>query len=76
LIIIICWPIPEIDLEIRKDLENYRNDDYVWAGDGSLEFYPSELEEFTRLKIKEIKGAYYFENGCTITGGEVLHSWV
>jgi len=67
---------PSVHELIRLDAKDFRNDDYVWAGDGSLKFFPSEIEEFTRLKVKEIERAYYFENGCTITGGEVLHSWV
>jgi hypothetical protein len=58
------------------DAKDFRNDDYVWAGEGSLKFFPFEIEEFTRLKIGEIEGACYFENGCIVTGSEVLHSWV
>ncbi|MBT3358334.1 MAG: hypothetical protein HN403_01760 [Rhodospirillales bacterium] len=34
------------------------------------------LEEHTNLEVREPLGAYYFENGYTITGGKVLHNWV
>lgn len=61
---------------IRLYAQDFCNDEYVWAGDGTIKLFPSEIEEFTRLKPIEVLGAYYFENGCTITGGEILHRWV
>lgn len=61
---------------VKLDANDFKNDDEVWAGEGTIQLFPSELEEFTRLTVKEVIGAYYFENGCTITGGEILHSWV
>lgn len=48
----------------------------AYAGKAELKLFPSVLEEHTSLEVREIIGGYYFENGCTITGGEVLHSWV
>jgi acetoacetate decarboxylase len=45
-------------------------------GKGHLKLLPSVLEEHTNLEVREIIGGTYFENGCTITGGKVLHSWV
>jgi hypothetical protein len=56
-------------------MKNFRNGD-VWSGEGTFEMYASKLEEYTKLAPKEVLGAYYYTNGCTITGGEVLHSWV
>ncbi len=60
---------------VKLNAENFKSG-RVFAGKGDLKMFESELEEFTVLKPKEVLGAYYFENGCTITGGEVLHSWV
>ena len=48
----------------------------AFAGKAELKLFPSVLEEHTSLEVREILGGYYFENGCTVTGGEVLHSWV
>ena len=48
----------------------------AFAGKGHLKLIPSVLDEHTSLEVREIVGGHYFENGCTITGGEVLHSWV
>ncbi len=48
----------------------------AYQGDAELKLLPSALEEHTNLAVREILGGWYFENGCTITGGEVLHSWV
>jgi acetoacetate decarboxylase len=48
----------------------------AFAGKGHLKLIPSVLEEHTNLPVREIIGGTYFENGATITGGTVLHSWV
>jgi len=48
----------------------------AWAGPGEIRLLPSPLEEHTNLAVREVLGGYYFENGATITGGKVLHSWV
>jgi acetoacetate decarboxylase len=48
----------------------------AFAGSGRIKLLPSALEEHTNLVVREELGAYYFENGYTITGGKVLHSWV
>jgi acetoacetate decarboxylase len=48
----------------------------VWAGDGDLKFFPSPFEEVADLGPVKVTGAFYFSIGMTITGGEVLHSYV
>lgn len=48
----------------------------AFAGAGEIKLLPSPLEEHTNLEVREVLGGYYFENGCTITGGKVLHRWV
>ncbi len=49
----------------------------VWLGDATLKFFPSEVEEhMAALAPIEVLGAQYYSNGSTVTGGEVLHSWV
>jgi acetoacetate decarboxylase len=48
----------------------------AYRGKAHLELFPSDLEEHTNLKIREILDGCYFENGCTITGGKVIYSWV
>ena len=59
---------------VKMNMTNFRVGQ-VWAGKGDVTLYESELEEFARLKPLEILGGYYYENGCTITDGEVLHDW-
>jgi len=66
---------PSVCELVALHMEDPRSGD-VWAGEGSIKLYPSPLEEYTRLEPKEVVGAYYYTNGCTITGGEVLYSWV
>lgn len=66
---------PSVCELVTLHMEDFRNGD-VWAGEGTIDLYPSNLEEYTRLEPKEVLGAYYYTNGCTITGGEVLYSWV
>ena len=48
----------------------------AYTGSGHIELLPSHLEEHTNLKVVNVTGGYYFENGCTIVGGKVLHNWV
>jgi len=48
----------------------------VWAGDGKLKFFPSAFEEVADLGRIKVTDAFYFNMGMTITGGEVLHSYV
>jgi acetoacetate decarboxylase len=48
----------------------------VWAGDGKLKFFASAFEEVADLGPIRVTGAFYFSMGMTITGGEVLHSYV
>lgn len=48
----------------------------VWAGDGDVKFFPSPFEEVADLGRIKATGAFYFSMGMTITGGEVLHSYV
>jgi acetoacetate decarboxylase len=60
---------------VRINAENARHGK-VWSGSGDIKLYPSDIEEYSNLEVKDVVGAYYFENGVSITGGEVLHSWV
>jgi acetoacetate decarboxylase len=48
----------------------------VWAGKGDLKFFSSPFEEVAELNPVKATGAFYFSMGMTITGGEVLHSYV
>lgn len=41
-----------------------------------LEFSPSVFEEVADLGPIKVTGAFYFSMGMTITGGEVLHSYI
>jgi hypothetical protein len=59
---------------VNKDLSLVRGKAY--RGKAHLELYPSDLEEHTNLEIREVLDGYYIENGCTITGGKVIFSWV
>ncbi len=48
----------------------------IWAGDGELQFFGSPFEEAADLGAVKATGALYFSMGMTITGGEVLHSYL
>jgi hypothetical protein len=48
----------------------------LWAGRGTLRFFPFEIEEHLPLAPLEILGAYHFSSGYSFPGGEVLHRWV
>ncbi|MGI6448858.1 MAG: acetoacetate decarboxylase family protein [Desulfitobacteriia bacterium] len=67
---------PSVCELVKIHAEDFRHGEDVWAGNGTIKLFPSELEEFTRLVPKEVIGAFYYTNGCTITGGEVLHNWL
>jgi len=67
---------PSVCELVKMHAEDFRHGEDVWAGNGTIKLFPSELEEFTRLVPKEVIGAYYYTNGCTITGGEILHNWL
>lgn len=47
----------------------------VWAGEGSLSFHESELEEHIAIKPKEVIGAYLIPVGFTIKGTKLIHSY-
>ncbi len=66
---------PSVCELVTLNMEDIRHGD-VWSGEGTIKLYQSNLEEYTMLKPREVVGAYYYTNGCTIKGGEVLHSWV
>lgn len=56
--------------------ENYTYSDEMWAGEGELTFFPSQIEEHMNIAPKEVLGAYSFSTGYTFPGGKVIHSWV
>jgi hypothetical protein len=55
---------------------DFRNSETAWAGDATAKLLPSLLEEYMVFEPREILGGYYFFNGASYYGGEVLHSWV
>ena len=55
---------------------NFRNSETAWAGEATVKLLPSLLEEYMVFEPREILGGYYFFNGASYYGGEVLHSWV
>jgi hypothetical protein len=61
---------------VRLGAENVRYGENLWAGRGTLTFFPSEIEEHLPLAPREILGAYHFSSGYSFSGGEVLHRWV
>lgn len=48
----------------------------VWRGEATIDLLPSDIEEHTDLAAREIVGGFYFTGGTTVTGGELIHSWV
>jgi acetoacetate decarboxylase len=72
---IVAGAPPSVLELVKLHLENVRYGD-VWHGDGTIVLFPSEIQEHTLLVPREIIGGYYFSNGSTIRGGELLHSWV
>ncbi len=61
---------------VRLNAENVRYGKELWAGQGTLEFFPSEIEEHMPLAPLEVLGGYRFASGYSFTGAEVLHRWV
>ncbi len=73
---IVAGAAPSVLELVKINTEDVRRGD-VWAGRGTLTFGSSTTEEFmATLPPREVVGAYCFSSGYTITGGEVLHSWV
>jgi len=66
---------PSVCELVTLNMENFQKGD-VWKGKGTFEMYSASFEEYIKLAPREIVGAYYYTNGCTITGGKVLHNWV
>lgn len=60
---------------VRIELDTVRYGD-VWSGNATIKLLPSEIEEHTRLVPQSVIGGYFFTSGSTVTGGQVLHSWV
>ena len=60
---------------LQLDATNFRFGQ-AFTGTGKIKLFESNLEEHTDLEVHEVVGAFYFENGATITGGTVLHDWV
>jgi hypothetical protein len=67
---------PSVFEVVKINNENLRQSEAAWVGDASVKLLPSVLEEYMVLEPREILGGYYFFNGSTVLGGEVLHSWV
>ncbi len=67
---------PSVFEIVSLNMANFRQNETAWAGDALVEFYPSVLEEYMVIEPRDILGGYYFSNGATVLGGEVLHSWV
>jgi acetoacetate decarboxylase len=66
---------PSILELVRLDFEDV---DYgeVWSGSATIDLFPSEIEEHTRLAPQSVIGGYLFTGRSTVTGGQILHSWV
>lgn len=61
---------------VRLGVANLRFSEDIWAGNGTLTFFPSDIEEHMTLVPREIIGAYHFSLGYSFPGGEVLFKWV
>lgn len=66
---------PSVCELVKLGATDKRSDPVAWAGKGELEFYPSELEEHMPLAPKEVLGAYWFRNGYTFDGAEVVYDY-
>lgn len=66
---------PSVCELVKLGATNKKADPVAWAGSGELEFFPSELEEHMPLAPKEVLGAYWFRNGYTFDGAEILHDY-
>lgn len=67
---------PSVFEVVRIDMTDLTQSEKAWKGPASVKLLPSELEEYMVLEPQEVIGGYYFFNGATVQGGEVLHSWV
>lgn len=61
---------------VKLGAKDWHWDPVVWAGKGTLDFFPSEIEEHMSLKPLEVLGAYRYRNGYTFDGAEVLYDWL
>ena len=69
---------PSVCELVKLGATNKQADPVVWVGKGDLEFYPSDLEEHMPLgpvSKDAIVGAYWFRNGYTFDGAEILHDY-
>ncbi len=67
---------PSVCELVRLGAVNKQSDPVAWAGSGELTFLPSDLEEHMPLAPSGgIIGAYWFRNGYTFDGAEVLHDY-
>jgi acetoacetate decarboxylase len=66
---------PSVFELVRITTENSQLGD-IYRGDATIKVLPSEVEEHTDLVVKEVLSGYYYTGGTSITGGELLHSWV
>lgn len=67
---------PSVCELVRLGAVNKQSDPVAWAGSGELTFLPSDLEEHMPLApAGGIIGAYWFRNGYTFDGAEVLHDY-
>ncbi len=72
---IVAGAKPSVLELVRLGSESWSWDPIIWAGDGDLEFFPSEIEDHMSLAPIEVLGAYRYRNGYTFAGGQVLHDW-
>jgi len=66
---------PSVCELVKLGAANKQADPVAWAGSGELTFFPSQLEEHMPLAPKEVLGAYWFRNGYTFDGAEILHDY-
>jgi acetoacetate decarboxylase len=60
---------------VRLGAENVRYGEAAWAGRGTLQFFPSEIEEHGLLAPREVIAAFRYSCGYSFPGGEVLYRW-
>ncbi len=46
----------------------------AWRGEADIELFPSPVEEFARLEVREIIGGYFRQVGTTFAGGTTLEA--
>lgn len=66
---------PSVCELVKLGATNKKAEPIAWAGSGELEFFASGIEEHMGLAPKEVLGAYWFKNGYTFNGAEVLHDY-